>query len=333
MTRKGNSLTTSYGVPKPKHLKSDQNASQMACQTGKKKKKARKRRSRRGGGNGTNLIVQKRLCDAVCSQIDPFCNNCCEGLYDQNSSRVFRVSLRSFVDVVTNASGYAAVEFAPSWVDTYKTASTFTGTAVNAWNAAVDSPFYNATTISHYRIISMGMRFLASCAPTDAQGIVVLRVADTSRNIDLNNFNLYKDSYQDRLYQSELSWVARPKGPEAFEFIELANTHPAWEYGYFSVSNAKASTTIGRLEFVLNVEALPGTTTTMGSIMTQEARPSVPLITDVASNVQAKMKPFVDETEGKSTSKSIMSMVESAVADAIVTYGPQALEAVVGMLL
>jgi hypothetical protein len=302
----------------------------------KKKRKSRRKRRNRNRNSTLSIANHKRLCNAVCCQIDPFCNNCTEGIYDNNSSKVLRMNLRSFANVSTNAAGDAAVMFVPAWFESLHYQPTIDAAPqVTSWGTPVSLPYYSAANFSHFRIISMGMRFVSSVAPTNAQGFVTGMVSDSEETINLEQFHLYKDAAQVRLYQGALTWIARPKGPESHAFTTVGSVASAWEYGYIAVTSGPASTAIGRVEFVMNIEALPVVKGgAVPAILAQEAKPSVPQVLSLANNAQAQMPPFHDETkDGKDTSKSVMEVVEDVVTTGLATYGPQILEGIVGALL
>jgi hypothetical protein len=208
--------------------------------------------------------------------------------------------------------------------------------AVTSWTES-EFPYYDVDSFSHYRIISMGMRYISSAPPTAAAGFVHGAVADNDELIDIDNMHLYKDNHTARIYQGDFAWVARPKGPESHAFTPIGDLATAWEYGYFGWSGDD-SQNIGRVEFVMNVEALPrmqvGSTTTLLPLLAHEAAPSVPQITEMANNAQTTSPPFHDNTQnGKSTSSTIMDVVEDVVASGIATYGPSVLESIAAFIL
>jgi hypothetical protein len=328
--KSNNAFGSAYG-------KANNNACRVGGQQKTKKKRRRRRRGRAAKGSLNTLALNKKLCDAVCSQYDPFCNNCLTGLFDSNTSKVVRLNLRKFVTVSLNATGFYAVKLQPSWAAGVSVPGGMTSDQVTSW-ITEDFPYYDIDTFSHYRIISMGMRFVSSAPPSSAAGFVHGAVADDDELIHVDNMHLYKDNHTARIYQGDFAWVARPKGPESHAFTPIGDLASAWEYGYFGWSGTD-SQNIGRVEFVMNVEALPrmqnsATTTSLIPLLAHEAAPSIPQITDMANNAQTNSPPFHDNTSnGKSTSSSIMDVVEDVVAQGIATYGPQVLEGIAAFVL
>lgn len=309
------------------------------CPPAAKKKKKRTRRGKRSRGGALSKSCRDKLCAAICAQLDPFCDNCLQGIYDSNSARVIRMNLKQLFTVTTNANGHAAGLFRPSWHEAYSEASSIGGGGiVTAWGAAERLPFYDTNQFSHYRVISWGYRFISSVAPTNSQGFVQGATSDTTELIDADTLSIYRNSDMTRMYQADFSYVSRAKGKESLEFTPLGEEADGWEYAYLAISGAAVSTDVGVVEIVMNVEALPIIRSSQGtnvlSLLSAEAKPSVPQVLDLASNVQSKTQPFTDSTrEGKDVSSSIMTVVEDVVAQGITTYGPQVLEAVASMFL
>jgi hypothetical protein len=267
--------------------------------------------------------------------VDPFCENCLDGVYDSNATRVVRVNLKKFVNITTNAQGIAVTQVVPAWTGSLRSANAITSGVVGGWDAAVALPYYDTANFASYRVISVGYRFISSVSPMTASGVVVGTVSDSIVTAyDTTAPQLYKDWHEQRLFQAVTTWVGRPVGVNAQAFIPMAGTSDGWEVGYITIVGAPASTLVGRLEMVLNVEALPKVNyTSIASVLTVQAKPSVPMIRDAAGKVQSTMKPFKDESDGETATESIMHMVEGVVCNMITTYGPTALEAVIGLMI
>jgi hypothetical protein len=252
---------------------------------------------------------KKKVCDAICSQIDPFCASGCQAkVYDNNGTHTLPYQVKLFLSLTTLATGDAALSIRPGMGAMYAAATSISG-GVPTFPAASTSPNYAsiAASFTEYRVVSFGVRVFGSCSLNASQGVVMLGTQNTAgaSNIGSSNFS---DVLRLPLNDCEATWVGRLEGAEN-EFFPIANNADFTNL-IIGVTGAAASTAVLGVEVTMNVE-LVASIDQFISRMVSSPSPSVPQIMAAAQQVARKVKPAQAGTVA-ARSKSYMELAEQA---------------------
>jgi len=205
---------------------------------------------------------KERLCQLVCSQVDPFCAAACGAKrVDQSQTPSIALSFRANVSVQQAAStstGTAATQFKACLAELFRTTSTTAGNEITSFSAWQAVPGYNATTFSGYRITSWGVHMYTVSTPSTADGVTVLleHMGAPPGTPDMSS-TLYTKAQRDTRYNSEFTWTAKAEGDEVKIYKDISSTDPG---GWPSVTcgghwmTAVDGETVACVEAVLNCE-------------------------------------------------------------------------------
>lgn len=310
----------------------------------RKQKKPQRGKGRRANQAGNNLITTRviakippkprglmntKFYERVCSQINPFCAEALGAkIHDVSSAKTLTSCVRKIINITTNADGNAFYTFLPNLVLIGTVATIDGGGTITAFTGLGAVPNYVAydENCKRYRTVSFGTRFVPTVAALENSGALIATELDfpPSTGTNYNSVNLSPVNIVRSIPGDPLFFVSRPTDIEYTDFKTIDSGEPAGQRTCVSIAitGAQPSTTIGIVEFVMNVELVP-TANTVGGLFPTTAAPAVPLIQNVASNVQRDM-PVLHSGTQESLTNMVMDEVK-AVSSTVIAAGGNAL--------
>lgn len=320
---KSTSFASAYG--KPKNSKK---------QKTKKSQKSKTKNTSLARVNRVDRRCHSKICNSVCSQVDPFCE-AARGAKRHDMSSANALASRSLnrTALTTDASGRVVLGIHPNLQYLYRTAATYDASGnVLTWDPYVAAEAYAASGIGKVRIVTMGVRFFASAAPSASGGIASFSTVVNNDTINVNKTN-YMDYYCRRLYQADMSYTFKEKSDSCCEYSDMADTSPydGWNTGVLTIVGPP-NVQIGFVEITIHLEMEPLALT---NLMLSSSKPwgYSPELLQITDKVRKEIPAVIDdERENKTTSKTVFNVVSKEVARFIELSAPYAVDALIGML-
>jgi len=302
----------------------------MTKRNQKPRKRTQKKRVPKPKSAKAGLSKQDRskIKEAVCSQIDPFCDRAVGAkMYDESSWPSHTLTATKLVPVGTDANGNFALLFSSLPTYYFQTAAGFTGTVVSSWNTHVDidNNAAHVNQFSYFRVVSSGLRFYSTVNSDADKGLVTIATDYSGSVTNLPDIlaTTFAEAERLPLRDCDITWVAMNTSANHSEYRSFSTSTPsempATSIALLGVTGAAASTTVGYVELVTHYECRATTTGYLGPSATPPA-PHIDAIQTIAANVAKTMKPS-HITKHISFGKKVLGAVDDAVD--LVTHGLQ----------
>lgn len=239
----------------------------------------------------------RRLAEAVCSQSDPFCV-AAKGakMFDRSMtpSVTFQVVQTGVLPTV-GVTGNALLQVtAADCYQGYRTAATFSGSAVASWNARVvpSGSAWLTANVNKFRVVSFGVRYYATVSPMSASGVITIGTAqETLSAPDPDNAD-WTEVARTPVSAAEGAWVGKPRDDDysTYSVTSLASTTIPQYYTQLNLGVGGGPlggpTTILGFEIIWNLECVLNTGNASMHLATPAA-PHIPQIEAAASRVTA----------------------------------------------
>jgi len=268
--------------------------------------------------------------ESVCAMTNPFCPQAKGSkIPDDDSANSIAYSVRNLFTVGTNAAGEAAVNIQARLDETFRVATAFAATVPSTYGAWSTVQEYTAlnNAFSNVRVVSMGIRFYSTLAPTEQAGAI--RFITTSEppaaGVTLLG-GLFDGVDTFPVAGANICWIARPQGTTWKEYHPL-NTHLDYNSLAIMVYGAKASMPNAfTCEIVYNLECTVDVGTITAAMSTAGAAHS-PIAMSAASRTHAKHNGI---HEGPSLMSKLAGFAKSALVDVASQFLPGAMSYVFG---
>lgn len=321
MPTKNKSFGTAYG--RPNNLKSKSNS--------KRRKPKSKSKNKNKGNKSCNKQDIDKLCRAICARVDPNHVSACCTSYDSNSTPILTWSSKARYAITSSAGGEFISVVKPSLAGSYAKATTITASKGAAFGSASAVPGYDATALSKYRIVSIGVRYLASAAPTNSSGLISMATVPRGEEGDYSAISMLASNYAStRQYQADMSCRGVTTGNDYKHFVAIAATAEGWQDCMISGSGLAASEAVGFVEVIVNCELVP----TSGDVLMPFARragPDIPQVQAIIENVKIAVPTTMPLTVVK-YQEQIKESVFDHVVDFANAYGPDVIQGLITML-
>lgn len=282
----------------------------------KKKKQTKVKKTVKSGFIGPLQPNQKRAgstlalthakrghVSAACSILDPFCHVARAAKRpDGMGANTIGLTVRSLAAVTTDSTGACLIVLVPGYGRYGYASGTLAAgsfTLASTWTTLPGSAFLDSIA-AEVRVVSAGAIFHCTASMTNCQGVLhrfVLtnpRVAQVIPQLQQNNS---EDKLDTLTAGKRYSFVAKPMGSAAHTFKTYTSFASNmgdfdWTSCGFEVSGGPASTTIGMIEIVQNVEVSVSTSQSSASGMTGTIMAPRPANT-VALQVQNKVHTMI----------------------------------------
>jgi hypothetical protein len=304
----------------------------------KAKKKAQRRKKnpkpvKAPGSHPTKALAIKAHTHHACTITNPFCPAAKGSRYpDGLSSNSMPFQVKGMISVATAATGDSFVVVGAGggrFGVVSGTLAAGTWTLGATWSTLAGSAFV-ATNAQEVRIVSWGVIWRSTAAMTACQGMVH-SFSTTGLGPTLTYPQLSQNTLEDQLIPltsgMELSWISKPLGAKAHAFRPLSDfttTSSDFDWTTFALEivGGAASTTVGFLEVVVNVEVQFNNTgiQAMGAIV-PPSKSANPIATKIQAQAHSTMGSFIEggvaKVEQAVTKKasSIASTMFSAMED------------------
>jgi len=264
---------------------------------------------------------RKRLVEAVCSQIDPFCKYAVGAkMYDSSTWPSHTITSRKLIEVVTDANGAYALRFDSLPANYYKEATTIVSNVVTVYGSANEMTNYAQQNVlySHFRIVTSGLKFFSSVDEDKSKGLVTVMTDYENDESVLHGLlsTAVADVSRTRLRDAEVTWIA-VSSTATGEYREFDSTatadDPQNSRCVFAITGATASTSVGYLELVTHYECRSNYASAAAA-STTPAAPRNHLVTSIVSNVAKQLEPATIAnhiTTGKRVVKAIEDVMDT----------------------
>lgn len=262
--------------------------------SGKKKKAGKK--SGRVTTIKKNPQSVKNAVSAICSISDPFCIHAygAKGL-SGSSARTLAYQWHSRRTLTTDATGSAAVLYAPGYVAVSFPATVAAGIATYT-TSHIDAPSLSATT---YRIVSWGLKIRRICAPLSSAGMLRVRgfatthgsyletIPTATYNCDVSEDIALQDAKEvcivGRRIDQTHGFMRMPTDTNQTTQIEYWRA-PGWCCYQIAIEGGPVSVATLDIEIFINYEVAFEDTSSMG-LLTTTAPPPNPVASAAADVV------------------------------------------------
>jgi hypothetical protein len=290
--------------------------------------------SYRGGISRTHLTMQ------VCSRVNPFCREALGAkIPDESAGYTVPFQSRFFIGLSSDVNGNGATYIQPYPASCYTVPlSIAVATGIVTWSAASNSPDYGALSgqFRDMRIVSWGVRSLATQAWTSAQGITIISsvqttpTADTAAAVAVGAMNNGTDVQTYALRDLDAAFIGKPTDHMWTAFQSVTTIGPEdttsvpWSQYLITIQQGTPSVVPINLEIVVNLEgrAFTGNVTIMNQLATAPVRSNPPLA-QIIDSVRQKIPTTIKSTSSTSIDSSIWNLA----TETMKTMGPQMLNA------
>lgn len=188
---------------------------------------------------------------------------------DDNGSKSIPLTLRWFSNLASDSEGDIGATVGPQMKEQFKSATALTGTVITTWGTAVSSGEWTSIKddISSYRVVSWGVRFFPTLAPTSQSGSARVVTVPT---IPVNGIDpgqgLFEEVYDFPVANCDIHWVSKPIGNMWKEYIGVDETTSTWDNVVFLATGLPASQTCFKMEVFCNLECQPKFNTIAGTV-------------------------------------------------------------------
>jgi len=271
----------------------------------------------------------------VCALTNPFCQSA-KGARVPDDDSAFSTSfqLRTTVNLSTiGTQASISVRADPS--ELYRQGATYTGTTVDTWgsyNAFADYTDF-AAQFDKYRIVSFGVRFYPTVAPTNQAGEYrAVTTADFAGNgIDVNG-GLWNSVATSSVAGLDLHYIARPTGVDWKKYVDVSSLSD-WDSLTVLFSGLPAAASVPSAvacEIIMNVEVLAKSASVV-SALTKPGEDHDPIALGASSKVHAAHTGT--HTSGTTMFRKLANFATRALGDVASAYMPMAGSAIRNMLL
>jgi len=300
-------------------------------------KKKTKPRGRVSAPANHKVRVSAAHTHMTCSITNPFCA-AAKGMCrpDGLSSGTLPYQTRGSFTLSTDATGAALIVMVPGYGIYGLNAGVLAGgnyTLGANWAGLIANTFIS-TNAKEIRIVSFGVIFRSTASVTNCQGLVhtaslnSISVSNLIPQLDQVN---PEDAVMTMTSGQEISWISKPLGSTAHEFVPSANITNTmndfnWSTFLIEVAGGPASTVVAYIEYVFNLEiqlnAGGSFTAGLGGIP-PIMRPSNPVALAAQNKVHSSMGSIitggVEAVEKKVTSAA--SKAVSGFMDSVADFG------------
>jgi len=232
---------------------------------------ARTRRSRGSNGHASAHRLAARI-------LDPFSPGTPDKFPDGAAQATLALRIKDRVTINTDANGDAIQQIFGSLTDYRRPANTPLATPLT-WGAASDSKATTALADERmYRIVSVGVEFISTEAVDTAKGMGYVINTATPVNQD--------DFYDGLMFKPAEGFRAAltPLGPAARTFVVVGDASSSdWSILSVMLKGCSASTTVGYLQVVWNLEVVAGADTVAAYASSAPAAHSPSLLSALAN--------------------------------------------------
>lgn len=302
----------------PRKAKNTVSSNQVRNNNNRKKKKVSAVKS----ANGSRSSLHASHVKSTCSITNPFCVAAKAARRpDGTSINTIPYQIRGLVAITTDASGNALTVVVPGYAYGVAngTLAATTWTLAAAWSLLPGSGFV-VTNSRETRIVSMGAIFRSTASMTNCQGLIHTFVASglaVSSTMTQNSETNLEDNIRPLTSGFESTFIAKPLGNGAHNFRSVAgitSTMSDWDWtcAGFEITGGPASTLIGYLEIVMNVEMHVNPLSGLGALA-PPPRPSNPVAVAAQAAVHSSISGLI--TGGmESVERAVTSTAQKAVA-------------------
>lgn len=270
----------------------------------KKQTVVRSRNGRRSRRNPDRL--GDKLVTRICGLSDPFCSHARGAKYpDDSSVRTVPFTFEGITTVLTSAAGTQAVFLWPQF--TYLPigfGSTASLPTESAWDARTNAA--PLTSVSQYRIVSVGFTLKRISAPLYSSGMVHIRSWPSEAYSPYGSMDIasYSATYSQDIPLQDCSEVAitlehSSQMPQVFYDVssDSSTVSGGSSRGFNPVTlylvGCPASSDVLQIHWVIHYELIFDTATAMAQIATPPP-PANPVLTAAANSVTSVIKPVAE---------------------------------------
>jgi len=238
--------------------------------------------------------LSKGEIQAVTGMVDPFSESARGArIADDDSAFSTSFQLRTTVHLTTLGTT-ASISVIPNPSALYRQGATYSGTVISTFGSHAPATDYAqfSANFDRYRVVSWGVRFYCTAAPTNQSGSVraVVAAQPVQAGVDING-GLWNAVVNESVAGLDLHYVSRPTGVNWKDYIAV-NAEADYDTvcaAFFGLPDASTVPTAVAAEIIMNLECVTDNQSVISAI-TKPGEPSNPRVMAAASHAHSNHK-------------------------------------------